>query len=458
MRRWLAARALSLAVIMAGCGGPQPRDVILVTLDTTRADHLSAFGYERPISPELDRFARESVVFPRAWSTDSWTLPAHASILTGHYPTRHGAHFSHEGGAHSLAEVIPGKGREDLKVNVLPDDAITLAELLQERGYATAAFVGGPWLAPPFGLLQGYDVKDADVRALKGRPANLLTRAAVAWLETIPSNRRLHLLVNYFDPHSPYEPPKGFDTLPRAKEPLGVTPFGVLGGAPLSPDDHARFIDRYDGEIGFMDSQFGRLMMALRRQGRFDDALIIVVADHGESFGEHGLMEHGRWLYEEVLRVPLLIHFPGGRAGGTVVETPVSVVDLLTLVADEVGFRIPSVQDGLPVGRRRVVMGESFRDSFMLKHYGDRFDRDLVALIRWPWKLIVPSRGPNELYRLDVDPHELHDRSAADNERARKLLRAMRHARHDLSAGAGAAPGAVDDATRDALRALGYIE
>jgi arylsulfatase len=388
---------------VSGCESAPPTrpDVVLVTLDTTRADHLGAYGYSRPVSPEIDRFAREATTYRRAWSTDSWTLPAHASLLTGTFPTRHGAHFNADAGRATLGDALHGApeyGR--LKVNRLDDAAVTLAELFQARGYETAAFAGGPWLSPVFGLLQGYAVQDVEVRNLGGRPADELTDRAVAWITSIPRHRPLHVLVNYFDPHWPYAPPPGYDDEPGAKTPLRVALPEVNRGSALGAAQREAYIARYDGEIRFMDHHLGRLLAALRATGRYDDALIVIAGDHGETFGEHGLMEHGRWLYEEVLRVPLFVRFPDGRDAGKAVDAPVSLADLLPLVAREVGIPVPRGIDGVSIGQRQVVLAESFRDALAIELWGPRFDRDLVAAIRWPWKLILSDRHPSELYRL----------------------------------------------------------
>jgi arylsulfatase len=447
------------ALVPLGCrsAAVPPPDVVVITLDTTRADHLGAYGYTRAISPSLDAFARDAVVFRNAWSTSSWTLPAHASIFTGKHPTSHGAHHNLEAGDATLADVIEGAWFKDLKVNRLPEHEVTLAELLRERGYATAAIVGGPWLAPPFGLLQGYELQDADVKSTAGRSAQELTDRARSWLQSIPRGQALHLLVNYFDPHEPYAPPPGFDDLPRARTRLPVRQRDINKGRPLKPMERDVFVDRYDGEIRFMDHHFGRLMETLRELGRYENALIIVVGDHGELLGEHGFIGHGRWLYEELLRVSVFVRFPRGRRAGTTTEAPVSVVDLLPLIAKELDLPLPPAVEGVWVGDRRVVLAEIFRNGHSLKHYGPRFDRDLVAFIRWPWKLIVSDRGERELFRLDTDPAESRDRAGAEVEA--ELLRELEQARAALSAPKElTVPRGVDPSLRDRLRGLGYIE
>lgn len=455
--RHLAAAVL-VALAALGCGGPH--DVIVVTLDTTRRDHLGAYGYGRGTTPRIDRFASEAIVYENAWSTASWTLPAHASILTGKHPTSHGAHFEATRGDAQLAEVLGPERAGEVAVNRLGDDAVTLPELLKANGYATAAFAGGPWLAPPFGLLQGYDEQDVeDVAREGGRPADDLTRRALAWTAKQPKDRPVHVLVNYFDPHWPYEPPPGYDDLPHARAELDRKYFlGVNAGAfTMPPEERAIWIDHYDGEIRFMDHHLGLLFDGLRELQRYDDALIVVVADHGESFGEHNLIEHGRWLYDDVLRVPLLVRYPGGRDAGTVVSAPVSVVDLLPLVAAEVGLTLPAGVEGVDPGFRDLVLAEEYRDVHAIKVFGPRFDRDLFAVIRWPWKMILSDRDPPELYHLVNDPGELikQYRSGVTND----MLNAAIKVRATLRAPARLeAPRDVAPETRDRLRSLGYVE
>ena len=349
----------------------------------------------------------------------------------------------------------------EVSVNRLGDDAVTLAELLKGAGYATAAFAGGPWLAPPFGLLQGYDEQDAaDVAREGGRSAEELTAHALHWIESQPKDKPMHVLVNYFDPHWPYAPPAGYDDLPHAREPVDVSYFlGVNRGShALVPEQRAVWIDRYDGEIRFMDHHLGQLLDGLRRLQRYDGALIIVVADHGESFGEHGLVEHGRWLYEEVLRVPLIVRYPGGRDGGSVVEAGVSVVDLLPLIAAELGLALPADVEGVDVGLRDVVLAEEYRDAQAIKVLGPRFDRDLFAVIRMPWKLILSDRDPPELYNLFIDRRELENRIGHNNGVATDMLRTATAVRTTLRAPARLeAPQDVAPETQQRLRELGYV-
>jgi len=190
------------------------------------------------------------VVFERAWSTGAWTLPTHASMVTGRYPAAHGARFDHATADVSLSQVLEGEFFEKHKASRLPEDEVTLAELMLERGYATAAFAGGPWLAPPFGLMQGYEVQDTNVTRVEGRSAQELTDRMIAWLESVPREQPVHALINYFDPHAPYDPPPGFDDMPSAGIPLNESQgeLHVNAGRRLSPRQRRARIGRYDGE------------------------------------------------------------------------------------------------------------------------------------------------------------------------------------------------------------------
>lgn len=458
MRRLLG---LSACLALAGCPASPHRapDVILVTLDTTRADHLGVYSYERDVTPSIDRFARDAVTFDRAWATAAWTLPTHASMFTGKSGSSHGARFDRENSDVSLSEVLEGDFFTKHRASRLPESETTLAEVLGQAGYATAAFTGSPWLAPPFGLMQGFEVADAGVATIGGRSAEELTDRAIRWLESVPRDRPLHLFVNYFDPHAPYDPPPGYDNLPGVLIPIDPEQDEIFinGGRRLTGRQRTALIDRYDGEIRFMDAHLGRLLDALRAVGRYDGALVVVVADHGELFGEHGFLGHGRWLYEGVLRIPLLVRFPDGRGAGTREDALVSQVDLMPMIATELGLTLPAGVEGRAIGSRRLVLAEAFSDPFSVSTYGDRYDRDLRAVVHWPWKRIRSSRGELETFELEADPEERTGRPAFDvpDEIEAELEAAVNglQRRETLSS-----PSGVSPELEERLRKLGYIE
>lgn len=444
-----------MALCLLACGSRGPVDVILITLDTTRADHLGLYGYTRDTAPNLGAFARSAVTYRRAWSTSSWTLPAHASMLTGLHPSSHGADRDRSDLNVSLADQIHPSYHE-FRASRLDESLLTLAELLTERGYHTGAFVGGPWLAEPFGLLQGYQHRDDAVETTAGRSASVLTNAALAWIQTVPSDAPLHLFINYFDPHSPYEPPPGFNDLPGAKIPLVVDSAQINAGMPLPADQRTAAIDRYDGEIRFMDHHFGRLLEGLEQAGRLANALVIVTSDHGDLFGEHGYAEHGRWLYEGVLRVPLVVRYPNRRRPGSFDDSTVSLVDLLPLVVEALSMDLPEGVEGVPIGQRAAAYAETLRDPYAVRNFGEAFDRDLDAVVQWPWKLIAGDDGAKALYRLDTDSFETTPVSAGVIEK--NLAEKIASHRSGLTRPERAAATHVTPELRDRLRALGYAE
>ena len=446
---WLRPALLCLALALAlGCGGRRHRnpDVILIVMDTTRADHLGVYGYSRPTTPRIDAFAREAAVYTHAWSTASWTLPAHASLLTGLYVTAHGAHIRPDLDQDSL-----GKNPAHLVQGVT-----TLAELLAKQGYRTAAFAGAGWLDPSFGLLQGYEVQDA--RNLRDIRAEELIRRALAWIDTVPEGTPIHLLLNLFDPHGPYNPPKGYDRFTSGPQPPPIPPDQRKDLSKLA-EVYAKNLAwaraRYDGEILYTDDQIGRFLDALRARGRYQNTLIVITADHGEAFGEKGAIGHGAWLYEADLHIPLLVRRPGGHRRAPRVESLVSIVDVAGIVAEETGIRLPAGVNTLPVGQRSLLLAEEMPSALFRKRKG--LDRDLVAAIRWPWKVIVNLPGKAELYRLDTDPQE--KTNLADGQRETALVRSLREELAALKPPASEGPAPpMRPELRERLRELGYLE
>jgi len=387
--------ALLFAVACGDEANKSPSDVVLIVLDTTRADRLSVYGHERPVSPNLEKLARDSVVYERAWSTASWTLPSHASLLTGQYPTAHGAHITPFTDPDSN-----GKNPAHLR-----ESAVTIAELLGGRGYRSAAFAGAGWLSPEFGLLQGYEVQDAENN--RTLPAKQISDRALDWIDSLADDEPMHLLLNYFDPHWPYDPKPPFNRFAKGREHIKIPSLGdVLGGKKPSEEQIQKMLDLYDGEIEYMDRHVGRVLDALRRTGRYDNAMIVVIADHGELFGEHGDLGHGAWLWEELVRIPLIVHYPGGRNGGTRETAMVSTVDILSWIGAELELSLPADVNGMAVGERKLVLAEEFPNGLFLKFGGDEMSRSLVAGVKWPWKLISKNNGVRYLFRLEDDPAE----------------------------------------------------
>jgi arylsulfatase A-like enzyme len=441
-------RAAALALLLAGCGlacGRDPIDanLLLVTLDTTRPDHLGCYGYERDTSPSLDRLAADALVYTRAFSTSSWTLPAHASLFTGMFPSSHGARIDPHGPL-ILADALRNADHlRHYRASGLSPGQVTLAEILGAHGFATAAVIGGPWMKRLFGLDRGFQHYDErKISTLKGRSAADVTDGALEWLDA-RGDERFFLFLNYYDPHAPYEDPEGHGNrfLPPGAERPGK-------GKPVT----RRVLEAlYDGEIRYMDEHFGRLLESLRARGLYDDTWIIVGADHGELLGEHSDVGHGRTLYQEEIRVPLIVKFPAGTGRSGRDDAPIQLTDVFALVLE--GFGIPLPPEVREADGRRPV----FAEVYPLEVIGQRGDwRVLLAGdLKFHWN----SRGNHLLFDLGEDPGEANSLAQSDPERVQRMERELEGFLAGLPKPMPQGEvREVDEETRRALRNLGYLE
>jgi arylsulfatase A-like enzyme len=435
----------------AGPGGPRPH-IILYTVDCLRADHLGVYRYPLPTSPRIDGFARDAVVFDDARATTSWTRPAVASLLTGRYPGK-------------LGVLAPA--------DVLPARETTLPELLRSAGYTTAAIVTNGNLAPEFGLAQGFDsylhLKEDLSRPSVHQDASRLHEEAVRWIESRDASRPFFLYLHATDPHAPYVPDPEFRQrfAGRLEDPtlgsLGsLAEFGRLRVVP-SEQERLDLVALYDAEIAFVDREFGRLLDFLKERGLYAEALVGFVADHGEEFREHGWWEHGKTLYDEQLRVPLLLKYPGSWASGTRVAAPASQVDLLPTLLSHLALPVPPASDGVDL---TPFVREGFDASERPIHAElDREGRSLDSVKLGRWKLIdyrayMHPLGKNphrELYDLAADPHEQRD-LARERPVLAGYLRALISRERATSLAQRETARDIDEETREALSALGYME
>jgi choline-sulfatase len=432
--RWAALPLLMLAVF-PGCSGSGRRgmaaahpNLLLVTLDTVRADHLGCYGYAAAETPALDRLAREGVRFAQASSPVPLTFPSHSSLLSGLLPPHHGMRNNGAG--------------------AFPAGNATLATLLAAAGYRTGAFVGAFVLDHRFGLGRGFAVYDDEIErdpaagaALEAeRPGNVVVDRALAWLAKDDS-RPFFLWVHLYDAHAPYDPPSP----QRERHP----------GRP------------YDGEVAFDDAQVGRLLAALAARGWADRTVVAVAADHGEGLGEHGELTHGLLLYEPTLRVPLLVRAPGAVAPGRVVATPVSLVDVAPTLAGLLGRRLPPPPHGALDGRD---LSAALRDGgepppadlYAETQYPRTFGWSALAALRRRDRKYIASPRP-ELYDLAGDPGETANLAASggDGQRGGGELRGFAARLAAIEAGAVAPPrpatGADAAEARARLASLGYV-
>jgi len=345
---------LVVVLVPLACGRHQSPSVVVITLDTTRADRLSPYGFMNVTLPNIERIAREGVVFDQAASVAPLTLPAHASLFTGLLPPHHGV-------------------RENADPP-LADLHLTLAEILRARGFRTAAFVGSSIVDPDRGLQQGFD--EYAPAGSRQRRGDAVVDDAIRWLDRTGPAPFL-MWVHLYDPHRPYDPP----------EPFGST--------------YAH--NPYVGEIAFADAQIGRLLAALGRQGALDRAVLVIAGDHGESLGEHGERDHGVLLYENVLRVPLVIRASGLAA--TRIAELVRLTDVMPTILELAGVPRPPT-DGVSLvplmrGRARSLDLDAYAESL----YGERFEQGSGRAIRVRQYKFIERPAP-ELYDLAVDPFE----------------------------------------------------
>ncbi len=418
---WGCASELPRAPVPTARGAASGFNVLLVTLDTTRADRLGCYGASGDPTPRLDALAGRGVRFERAITVAPITLPSHATILTGLYPPNHGVR---DNGEYPLA----------------PSHA-TLAELLGAQGYDTAAFVSAFVLDGRFGLRQGFDHYDDRVgpatgeQSVEDRPAGEVTDAAVAWLGGRRPDRPFFAWVHYFDPHIPYAAPEPY---------------------------RSRFAaEPYTAEIAYMDSEVDRLMRTVEAQGLSDRTLVVVAADHGESLGEHGESTHAMFIYESTMRVPLIVSNPSlFRKAPHVDASLVSVVDIFPTVLELVGAPDIPEHDGRylfdpePDPQRRVYIET-------LAPYLDHGWSGLFGLRDAEHKLIQAPRP--EFYDLVDDPQEatnLHDDPPSA---VRPVLEGMQRELGEMLAGwpdAGSIAAGAQPLDRQALKrleSLGYV-
>ena len=421
-------------------------DVILVSLDTTRADHLSTYGYGRETSPHLTAFAADALLFTQAHSPAAWTLPAHASLFTGMYPSRHGAHLA---GGFLPGRSIDGHRRVAFP---LPEERVTLAEALRDRGYRTAAFAANfSYLYRTFGVAQGFGHYDdapgllfhvrphvvhfaqqfAPGFCLKSfRSAHEINAAALSWLDRAPAGRPVFLFLNYMEPHEPWLAPAPYDRWSRGlagAARLAHTNLYTHAVRDFTDAERAFIAANYDGQLLQMDAALGELLAALRARGRYETALVVVTADHGECLGEHGQVGHiGRMLYEPLLHVPLVVKFPGaGRPRGRT-DRPVQLIDVLPTALAAAGAQVPAGVQGEPLlDVTHASVAEEDINPWLVAQYGGAYDRAMRVLYEGSYKLITTSRGERLLFDLARDPDETEDLAARDPARTEALARRL---------------------------------
>lgn len=415
-----SAAGIDLGVLPAGVSRNR-LNLVVVTLDTTRADRIGAYGARDVETPAFDRLATEGVLFEQAVSAAPLTLPAHSSIFTGKFPPEHGVR---DNGGFFLGPA-----------------QLTLAEILEQRGYRTGAFVAAYVLDSKWGINQGFDtyVDDFDLSQVRSvslsaiqRPGNEVLDKALPWIEQ-PGDAPFFAWIHLYDPHSPYRPPEPFAS--RYK-------------------DHP-----YNGEIAFADSQIARLISQLKTRGLYDRTVIAVLGDHGESLGDHGESSHGFFIYNSVTHVPFVVRTPFSQLAGRRVADPVRSVDVMPTMLDLLGAPAAGGISGvslvpLMAGATRELALDAYSEAmYPLHHYGWS---DLRALRAGRYKVIDAPRP--ELYDLERDPAEKTNIFGERQALGERMIARLRTLEGGFSKTEAPVPAAdVDPEARERLAALGYV-
>ena len=428
-----------MILLLAGTGCGLQRsdkpDVFLIIIDTLRADHLSCYGYPRDTSPVLDSLAAVGTLFTRFQAHAPWTLPSCASIWTGLTPASHMA------------------GMRDLVTYGLNPELPNIATILKSQGYITLGFVNTILLSRTAGFANGFDHYSC-VDHGHGRAGETVDEV-IDWLyENRGNPNPKFAVIHLFDAHAPYDPPAGFDRRYSPEGAMGVTDWQTdsLNNL-LNPDDRDHLIDMYDGEIAWVDSQLGRLFAELRRTGIADNAFIIVTADHGEEFLDHGSCGHSHTLYQELLHVPLIVSGPGIPAG---IEDSASCgqFDILPVIASFTGIPVPEGVEGINLfsdtPSRRIIPSSGL----LIGHFRTGLSDDVestCSVMDWPDKAIVNFMTMEEArYDLLLDPGESEPMGMDST--------LMRELEYYWSTPPRVVPPIVsDNAVDDNLQGLGYI-
>ncbi|HLF25779.1 MAG TPA: sulfatase [Anaerolineae bacterium] len=454
-------------------------NVLLIVLDAARTRNLSCYGYPKPTTPHLERLAEHSIVYEQAISPAGWSLPAHASIFTGLYPSRHGAHDQHK---------------------YLKPEYPTLAEVLGARGYRTLAFCQNQYVGSATGLDRGFDrfnptdrhrsrrfskwagrIERGIIKGLgwQDSGARATTRAVHTALRELQDDPHpFFMFINYLEPHTPYRSPAAYHRFlpagvtPRQAQRVNRDPWQYL----ICPESMRRLdfeiIEAlHNSAIAYLDARIAQILGWLQELALLDQTLVIITADHGENFGEHQLLGHSYCLYDTLLHVPLIVRYPPGRARPGRVGHQVQTLDLfptiLALLGDTSSELYRSLQgfDLLSSARHPFTVAEQARPDLtpFSRHFPDfdasLYDRALYMIRTDRYKYIWSSTGQHELYDLRLDPAEEHNLSAERPEIARDLDWRLADWRGSFETAQPLedAPE-FDEEVVERLRALGYLE
>ena len=424
-------------------------NLILISIDCLRSDHLGTYGYERETSPHIDRLAEDGVVFETAVSTSSWTLPTHMSMLTGLVPSFHGA----------------------TKWEKLDRSVPYLPEILADNGYQTTGVASWVYVSQVYGFERGFDI----YRVLEDPVASDVVDAAIEQLR-MKKGQSHFLFMHLLDPHWPYLPPKEFLERfgPRPRDISDLQDLIARAEPPPSETETNEIIRLYDGEIAFTDQELGRFFEELKSLGLYEDSLIIVTADHGEAFYEHGHWQHSQTLYDEVVRIPMIVKWAGDGLTGRI-EAQVSQADVFPSILQAAGIEPPATEASsllqLADGERRsseertavseVTWRSPNETSMKLSFRTER--AKFVATLAGPVgdDLGVSEIRNEELYNLVEDPQERNNLATERGEELapfRNRMRSFLDSARVLRSTRKGQEVELDEELLERLRALGYVD
>ncbi len=443
--------------------GKNRRNVILISIDTLRADHLGCYGYERETSPSIDSLAEESALFSNAYSPSPWTLPSHVSLLT------------------SLIGVHHHVNNENEKMD---PSLITLADVLRQNHFSCSAFTGGGYVSSVYGFSKGFDLYKETLQAIWLQDSVEWVYNNVArWLDR-NKDKNFFLFIHTYQPHNPYSSPDPYSTmfLDENAKWTRLNFMGYLGGKKgvfrvLSEEKRKNIISLYDAEIRYTDEELIKpLLKKLKELELYDQTMIIFTSDHGEEFYEHKGWEHGHSLYDELLKVPLIIKFPGSKFAGNKIESTVRLVDVMPTILDELKLDSHGVVlDGLSL--MPVIKGRENRDRIFLADKGNNVLKSnipqKIAMSMGKHKLILnkefrqgdlgfflfppPAFEPVELYNLAEDPGEKKDIAEEKTDLVDQIIRQINEIYSKAKKKKTGRPE-IDEKLKERLRALGYIQ
>jgi arylsulfatase A-like enzyme len=448
MLKWVSK--ISIAIIgllfvlngyLYGQGLSSGPNFILISVDTLRADHLGCYGYFRNTSPNIDKFAKEGILFRNCVGISSWTLPSHLSMLTGLYPISHGA---------------------NTRRDKLIDKVLTLPEALKDKGYVTAGFVSGYFVSSEFGYKQQFDIYDERYLAsFKDITSDKINEAAISWLKQNFS-KKFFLFIHYYDVHFDYIPPPPYNVMFDANYQGDLTGKKYYKKASITDKrDLEHMIALYDGEIRWTDSHIGKLLEEIERLGVDNRTVIILTSDHGDEFLEHGRKGHGNNLYETTIHTPFILKIPGGEKG-VIRDDPISPVDIMPTLLALAGVHIKVELDGRDLtnleDKKRAIFSEL---NFKSHIYRDINIQKSIRLGRY--KMIFDFlRGEQKFFDLKEDPQEkenlMNSESSSHIETKKELAEKffkwlkVREEKQER-----AVKVELDDVTKKQLKSLGYL-